>query len=201
MHSTEAMALSETGPSTLTASWAVTSGRQAGSKDHKPLPTKTPTVATLNNAALVDMGKRVLVRPAISRETFLNVECKYYKIKRMHSINRVTACLYWAIHRSWHVKILDMRFARGFVKTEESTAIHIHYALRHCAHARKTNPHRIICLRRHCCCRACFELSAQNASTNRNVTRLTQHSPGKHFVLPPKFPQHTKCGTGTEQIH
>ena len=59
MHSTEAKALSETGPSTLTDSWPETSGRHAGSKDHKPLPKNTPTVAKLTKAAPVDMGERV----------------------------------------------------------------------------------------------------------------------------------------------
>ena len=58
MHSTEAMALSETGPSTLTDSWLTTSDRHVGSKDHKPLPKKTPIDAKPSRAAPEGMGKR-----------------------------------------------------------------------------------------------------------------------------------------------
>ena len=76
MHSTEAIALSETGPSTLTDSRLTTSDRHVGSKDHKPLPRKTPTEAKPSKAATEDIGKRVGFLPRYSRETFLKVECE-----------------------------------------------------------------------------------------------------------------------------
>ena len=47
-----------------------------------------------------------------------------------------------------------------------------------------------------CTCLTFIELSAQDASTNRNVTRLTQQSTGKHPVLPPKFPHYTSMWHG-----
>ena len=85
MHSTEAMALSETGPSTVTDSWLSTSDRHVGSKDHKPLPKKTPTDAKPSKAAPEDIGKG-LSSGLATRETFLNVECKILQERQiMHS--------------------------------------------------------------------------------------------------------------------
>ena len=84
MHSTEAMALSETGPSTLTDSWLSTSDRHVGSKDHKPLPKTNPTEAKPSKAAPEDIGKG-LGSGLATRETFLNVECKILQ-ERNHAL-------------------------------------------------------------------------------------------------------------------